>query len=208
MIKNRILSSIIVYFGILSIMSLLGIFVEFNPHSKAVINLLLFPILLSVVLFLSKEELKFSPFSKKKSSFSKSILVVIVGFIMLIIGTNFITQLKEILGVSLSNSNTNNLIKALPIVATVSVVIAPILEEVVFRRHIQSFFYKKTNAMISIILTSIVFATWHFTLIGFPNLFLSSLIFSTCYYVTNRLSVPIIIHILLNSIAALGSFFA
>ncbi|PGT77102.1 CPBP family intramembrane glutamic endopeptidase [Bacillus sp. AFS040349] len=201
------ISSLFVYFGLLSMMSLLGVLIEFDSYSKAILNLILFPVLLSIVLFLSKEDLRESPFTIKRSVIV-SILVVLIGFILLIIGTLIITNIKEYLGVTLSNSNTDNLIKAVPLVAIITVIIAPILEEVVFRRHIQTFFYKKTNAALSIVLTSILFAAWHFTLIGFPNLFLSSLIFSTSYYITNRLSVPIVLHVLLNSIVALGSFFA
>jgi len=88
-------------------------------------------------------------------------------------------------------------------------VTAAVSEELFFRYYIQtkleqSLPYIKT---LSIPVTSLLFTVYHFAVYG-TNIYLlyavffSSLILCSIYYLTKRLSVPIIVHMLANLIAA------
>lgn len=203
--NKKVLFSIIIYFVIYIFLDLLKLVLEIDPTVRAVMNLIIVPVLLIIVLFLLKDELKNTPFRKKKYSVLTSIFIVIMGFLLLVFGQKVIsTILVKIVHLPAASSNSEALLETIPLLILIQAILAPILEELIFRRGIQGFFYEKFNPIISIVLTSVIFAAWHMSLIGFLAYFWTSLIFSSAYYFTNRLVVPITIHILLNSLVGLA----
>lgn len=196
---KKVVYSLLIYFGTMLGLDLLDKFIDIKLLTRATVNLIIFPVLLIVIIYLLKDYLKLPLFKKKKASIKKSIAVSFIGFLLTILGQKIINYIKfDVLGISMSSSNTEDLLKTLPLLIIVSSIIAPILEEIIFRRGMLGLLLKKFNIGVSIMISSLIFAGWHMTLIGFPNVFLVGVILSFSYYFTNRLTVPISIHILMN----------
>lgn len=207
--KNQV-SALIIYFGVV----LLGDVITFifnNPRSLVVIfNFTLSPVLLLVTLYLLKDDIKQIVFEKRKSTVKQSIYAIIKWFFIAIVGFIVIVTITPLFYTS-EVSNSTKMTRVIPLIVIPFVFIAPILEELIFRRIIFTSFSKKFTILLSILFTSIIFAGWHMTLPSFPLFFWLSIVFTYSYYQTNRLLVPITLHILWNlfssSIALIGAYF-
>lgn len=83
-------------------------------------------------------------------------------------------------------------------------IIAPILEEIIFRKILFGTFYKKMNFFIAALLSSLIFAVLH---LDFTHLLIYAtmgFVFAFLYVQTKRIIVPIIVHMAINTIAVLG----
>ena len=83
-------------------------------------------------------------------------------------------------------------------------IIAPILEEIIFRKILFGNFYKKMNFFIAALLSSLIFAVLH---LDFTHLLIYAtmgFVFAFLYVQTKRIIVPIIVHMAINTIAVLG----
>lgn len=83
------------------------------------------------------------------------------------------------------------------------VILAPILEEVIFRRVIFKSIYFKTNFIIASICSSIIFALVHFDLTHTGTYILIGMLLCYLYIKSDRLIVPILVHMALNSLPIL-----
>ncbi|GAB2668360.1 lysostaphin resistance A-like protein [Arenimonas aestuarii] len=82
-----------------------------------------------------------------------------------------------------------------------SLLIAPLLEEIIFRGVIQECFQKSTGAWTAIILSATTFALAHDSDIGgFVSLFVSGLVFGWIRYRTGSLVIAIAAHGLMNAV--------
>jgi len=81
------------------------------------------------------------------------------------------------------------------------VIITPIIEEILYRGIIFNFFLKKYSVLISITLSSLIFAIIHLKFFGIGYLFLYGLLFGFAYYKTKSLFTPILLHFLINLMA-------
>lgn len=87
------------------------------------------------------------------------------------------------------------------IAPTISIFCSSIIEEIVFRRIIFKAINLKLNFWYSAIISSILFAICHGNYAGWLGLFFVGVLWSWIYYKTQNIMVPIILHILLNTIA-------
>lgn len=145
----------------------------------------------------------------------KSILIGILGFcfmiiIQIIVGI-ILFILSKIYNFNYISENTQiivKLIKEFPLFIIMPVFIAPITEELVFRKAIFGYLYdimenfsSNIRFFLSAILTGIIFALPHD---GFSPLIIlyvaMSLVFSYLYVYTKRIISPIIAHILMNTL--------
>ncbi|OCA84022.1 hypothetical protein A8F94_14900 [Bacillus sp. FJAT-27225] len=208
--KKKHVYALIIYFGV----GVLGDVITFifnNPRTLVIIfNFALSPLLLLVTLYLLKDDVKHTVFEKRKSTVKQSILAIIKWFFISIVGFIVIATIKPLFYPS-EVSNSTRMTQAIPLIVIPFVFIGPILEELIFRRIILPSFSKKFPILLSILFTSVIFAAWHMNLPSFPILFWGSIVFSCSYYQTNRLSVPIAVHILWNllssAIALIGAYF-
>ncbi|MEI4771914.1 CPBP family intramembrane glutamic endopeptidase [Psychrobacillus sp. FJAT-51614] len=207
--KNHVYA-LIIYFGL----GLLGDAITLifnNPRSLVIIlNFTLSPLLLLVTLYLLKNDLKVMVFEKGKSTVKQSIYAIIKWFFIAIVGFIVIAIITPLFYTS-EVSNSSRMTQAIPLIVIPFVFIAPVLEELIFRRIIFTSFSKKFTVLLSILFTSVIFAGWHMTLSGFPIIFWLSIVITYSYYQTNRLLVPITLHILWNlfssSVALIGASF-
>ncbi len=82
-----------------------------------------------------------------------------------------------------------------------AMIIAPITEELLFRRIIYSFINQKSSQITAVILTSALFASIHFTLVQIPALFVLGCILQYMYIVHKSIYIPMILHCVHNTVA-------
>lgn len=85
------------------------------------------------------------------------------------------------------------------------VIITPVIEEILYRGIILNLLLKKYSILVSIILSSIIFAFIHLKFIGIGYLFLYGLFFGFAYYKTKSLFTSILLHFLINLMAVTTS---
>lgn len=83
-------------------------------------------------------------------------------------------------------------------------VLAPILEEVLFRGAIQGYLMRKYNPTVGIVVASLIFGLIHMNPIQVFYAFFLGLIFGWIYYRTRSLMPVVIGHVLNNSLAAIS----
>ena len=115
----------------------------------------------------------------------------------------------ELFGIQAGSENTANIMeiaRAAPLFIIIPALIAPILEEIIFRKIIFGVFYKKTNFFIAATLSALIFGFIH----GEPEhiLIYASMgyVFAFLYVKTKRIIVPIIVHIAMNTISVIAQF--
>lgn len=134
----------------------------------------------------------------------------VYGVLLALIAQRIAIMIETLLGVDVGSENTENildLINVAPIMIFVPSIIGPILEEIIFRKIIFGFLYKKTNFFLAALISSIIFSAAH---MEFEHLLLYSAIgftFSYLYVKTDRIIIPILAHILMNTYVVMSQFF-
>ena len=84
-------------------------------------------------------------------------------------------------------------------------VVAPLLEEILFRGLLQNGLSKRLPVWAAIALSALVFGAMHMDLYAMPPLVLMGAIFGVIYHLTGSLRVTIVLHMINNAAAlALG----
>lgn len=84
-----------------------------------------------------------------------------------------------------------------------TILIAPITEEIIYRRFLQKYLLQKQKPIVAILISAIVFAFFHFHLLKFPSLFFMGCFSGIIYYKYNSLFVNILCHMLWNILSEL-----
>jgi len=79
-----------------------------------------------------------------------------------------------------------------------ALIFAPIVEEIIFRKILFTLLFKRFNLLLSAIVTSILFACVHYSVLSFSVLFTFGTILCFVYYYTGKICYPIILHFLFN----------
>ncbi|WP_088072580.1 CPBP family intramembrane glutamic endopeptidase [Gottfriedia luciferensis] len=142
-------------------------------------------------------------FKNLSSNYRKIINWVVLGY--------FITMLTQIIcnliliyvfNLHQGSENTHNILKIAklnPAFIIIPSLIAPILEEIVFRRILFKSLYKRLPFTVSAIISSVLFAFMHGDLPFFLSYFLIGFVFCYLYKRTNSILVPMLTHMLMNS---------
>jgi membrane protease YdiL (CAAX protease family) len=82
-------------------------------------------------------------------------------------------------------------------------IFGPILEEILTKKIILDTLRKRTNVYIACLITSLIFALLHMELASLIPYTLGALVYAFLYVKTNRLIVPIVAHMTINTLAVL-----
>lgn len=107
---------------------------------------------------------------------------------------------KRVFKKEMDNQNTMqvvSVIKKKPLYALVPVVLAPIIEELVFRLFLIGILTSNFNIYTAIIVSSLIFAFMH-SIKNFIYMFLISVVLSASYLISGNLLIPIISHMIMN----------
>ncbi|SFE47609.1 hypothetical protein SAMN05216238_11815 [Lentibacillus persicus] len=161
---------------------------------------------LFVVLWLMRPDMKSEP-QRNASGAGEMIIWSIAGLFMAYAANYLATFIEtELFGISIGSENTEmimDITRTVPAFMIVTAIIAPILEEIIFRKIIFGQLYKRWNFFISALLSSLVFGIIH----GEPEHILIysgiGFVFAFLYVKTKRIIVPIIVHMAMNSISVI-----
>ena len=194
-------------FGLLNVLFITGV-----SFSKIDLNQQFFRYLIVYVNFILLL-LPFKILNKQKSEiFSKigdtlkALKYSLLGYIIFIASTITIHVLKlnEIIpGFSKQENILEGLINSkldMYVIGFAVCILAPLIEEIVFRGYIYNKFKNNYGVIKSSVLTSILFAGIHFQFQVFSAMFILSLIIHWCYEKSNGLKGAIAFHILNNTI--------
>lgn len=165
-----------------------------------------FSITLVIVLLLLRNEMVNANEVRNGASLGRSILWSITGVFLALFAQAFAANIERLIGIDVGSENTQQIlriIESFPIMIVVSSVIGPILEEIVFRKIIFGAFYKRFNFFLSALLSSVIFSFAHmepehtllYSAMGFT--------FAYLYVKTNRILVPIVAHVSMNTFVVL-----
>ncbi|MCT6925092.1 CPBP family intramembrane glutamic endopeptidase [Metasolibacillus sp.] len=158
-------------------------------------------IIISVIL-IARHQQFFNVFPGKPVSIPISIMWGVIGFFLVLFGQGIAAQIEILLlGIEPGSENTAKIMeitRAAPIMIVSSVILAPILEELIFRRVIFGSLIQKQNFWVSAFISALLFGIVHMELTHIILYTSMGLIFSFLYYKTKRLMTSIIAHMLLN----------
>lgn len=96
--------------------------------------------------------------------------------------------------------------RAVPIFMVIPALVAPILEEIIFRKIIFGAFYKRMNFFLAAILSALVFGIIHFDPTHILIYASMGLVFAFLYVKTKSILTPIIVHMGMNSMTVIAQF--
>jgi len=132
---------------------------------------------------------------------------MIIGGLGAIVAQAIATLIEQkVFHVQVNSQNTQyifRIIQEVPLYVVTSIVYAPIMEELVFRKVIYGTLAKKFNFFVAALLSSGLFAVIHMEFTHFLVYLSMGLVFSFVYKMTDKIMVPIIAHMLMNAIVFL-----
>lgn len=150
--------------------------------------------LIYLIQYLDKKETQSFNFAIFKSNLSHLIvcwpLILLTSFFSMLLFSDFneqkiVSKLKNNVSYSLLFS---------------SIIIAPIIEEIFFRKFVYRVIKKKLGIFFGILISSLMFGLIHYNLYSFGTLFLLSVICTIKFENTGQIFQPILIHSFFNTI--------
>ncbi|MBC1512594.1 CPBP family intramembrane metalloprotease [Listeria booriae] len=138
-----------------------------------------------------------------------SVIYAVLGFVALLIGQYIAIAIMSMFGVGGASQNTEmlgELARAVPLMIVFTSVLAPILEEIVFRKIIYGGLASRMNIHVAAVISSLFFGLMHMDLAYLLVYFVIGLILCYMYTKTKRIAVPIAAHMLMNVIAMIIQF--
>ncbi|KAA0755636.1 CPBP family intramembrane metalloprotease [Bacillus sp. AR2-1] len=152
-----------------------------------------------------KELMKDTKFSIKLSR--SSFVWILVGIILVFLGQMVGSLLdKSVFQLTTQSANTSSTVAAAVIspVALISIVLlAPLVEEFVFRYAAINILTRRFTQTWSILISSLFFSIMHFDFPFIFGYFLIGLVFAVVYVRTNRLLVSLVVHASMNLIVVM-----
>lgn len=170
-------------------------------------NILSFVIGFIIIFNLLKPDMREARYKRDAANINEVILWSIFGVFLAYVAQAIAVSIEiNILGIKSTSQNTELLMeitRAIPLFLIITVFIAPVLEEIIFRKIIFGVLYKHTNFFIAGIISALIFGIIHqepkhlliYASMGF--------VLAYVYVKTKRIIVPIIVHIVLNSITVI-----
>ncbi|MFD2628148.1 CPBP family intramembrane glutamic endopeptidase [Oceanobacillus kapialis] len=161
---------------------------------------------LIVVILLLRPDMKMTR-SLEAPPVSVAVAWSIIGVFMAY-AAQFIAAILEmaIFGIQPGSENTQDIMgiaRATPLFILIPAIIAPVLEEIIFRKIIFGQLYTRTNFFIAALISAFIFGIIH----GEPQHILiygsMGLVFAFLYVKTKRILVPIFVHAAMNTIVVL-----
>lgn len=162
-----------------------------------------FSIGLLVILWLMKPDMKV-PAHREATSVGGIIGWSILGVFLAFFAQGLAGSIEVyLLGIEPGSENTMQIMEIARMNALfilIPAIIAPILEEIIFRKIIFGTFYKRMNFFIAAVLSALIFGLVHWDFEHLLMYMAMGLVFAFLYVKTKRILVPIIVHAGMNSL--------
>lgn len=185
--------------------------IDVNAFDAAIYaNIIGFILAMFIVIALMKEDLQAEkelyPLALEKI-LAWTLLGVVLAWISQIIAA---TIEIELFGVDPNSQNTEVIVELTrmnPLFMLIPAIIAPIIEELIFRKILFGTFYKKMNFIWAALLSSVIFGVFHMDLTHLLVYAAMGFVFAYLYVKTKRIIVPILVHMALNTITVTAQLF-
>ena len=205
-----LITYIITQFSVLAIGPILYVLTPLDGFEANIYgNILGFILGLIAMLLILKPEMK-SNQVRGASTIGETIMWSILGVFMALFAQTIAGMIEiYVLNIKTTSENTQVLMditRAVPVFMILTALVAPILEEIVFRKVIFGTLYKRTNFFIAGLISAIIFGLVH----GEPQHILvyasMGFVFAFLYVKTKRIIVPIIAHMAMNSFVVITQY--
>ena len=184
---------------------------ELNPTSHSEILMIwqvlgfLIALFVSIILLSKTDKLMDD---RSDSSPVMTFVWIIIGFFMALFGQAIANVIYAAITGGLEQSqNTVEIMKvarAYPIFIIIVAIIGPILEEIIFRKIIFGEIFKRSNFWVAGIISGLIFAVVHNDFTHLHMYFIMAFVFAFIYVKSNRIIVPIMAHVLMNSFVVIA----
>lgn len=164
---------------------------------------------LLIILWIMKPDMQMRD-TRNAAPMSSMILWSILGVFMAFFAQGIAVAIEmNILGISPGSENTQGIMdiaRAAPLFIIIPAVIAPILEEIIFRKIIFGSLYKRMNFFFAGLVSALIFGFIHE---GMEHILIYAsmgFVFAFLYVKTKRILVPIIVHAAMNTLVVVGQF--
>ena len=146
----------------------------------------------------------------RKVQFNLLLMIVVMAVFVFILvlpivdPVDFVKKLTHYqLTINQFNFSLSSLVKFDKIIYLfLTVIITPVVEEIICRGFLFNLLLKKYSVKFALIVSSLIFAFFHFRFAGIGFLFVYGLFFGYVYYKTNSLIAPILAHFTINFLAS------
>lgn len=203
---------ILVFLYIPIILGMLGI-KKINPLIMVLMpSLIMIPILCISMYFVGKPGRLLRKFKLRNLHYSHVFFSLVAAVVCLIVAGNVLELYHKLLstnGIKLDSPEIENILQSsdsvsLWLICLGIIVLAPISEELIFRRFIFGFLAPRYGFVAALLLTSGAFAIVHFSLYSLPALFILGIGFQLIYLKFGSLYPAILMHIFSNALAVIG----
>lgn len=169
-------------------------------------NIVAFAIGAVIIWFLLKDDVRQE---REKYPLSVRELVVwVISGVFFAYGGQMIANIieMELLGITPGSENTQLIVKLSkmnPLFLILPAILGPIVEELVFRKVLFGSLRKRMNIHVAATISALIFAVFHTELDHLLIYFVMGLIFTFLYVKTNRIIVPMLVHMVMNSLAVI-----
>lgn len=144
------------------------------------------------------------------ASFGSIIIWSIVGVFMAFVAQALAASIEiYILGIDPGSENTMEIMdiaRSNPLFILIPAIVAPILEEIIFRKIIFGGFYKRMNFFFAALLSALIFGLIHMDPTHLLMYASMGFVFAFLYVKTKRIIVPIIVHAGMNTMVVLAQY--
>ncbi|MEJ9125330.1 type II CAAX endopeptidase family protein [Bacillus cereus] len=177
---------------------------------RGYVNLIVDIVVTGIILALTRDEwkkiLKFT--GKGLDTFCSWFIWSFCGLVVVLIGEFTVEWIiSKFVAFNPISQNTNSIVDMIhivPLFLVATVLLGPIIEEVIFRKIIFGTLIQKYNFWFSSIISSLCFAIVHGELTHMPIYVIMGLVTSYLYYKTGRIIVPIMTHVLVNYVTVMN----
>nr|WP_219914666.1 CPBP family intramembrane glutamic endopeptidase [Thalassobacillus sp. CUG 92003] len=176
-------------------------------NSIAIWSIISFSIATLIILRLLKPDM--TNLSHERSGKGGIILWSILGVFMALFSQGIAVQIESLFGISQGSENTRDIIEVAqqsPLFILLPVVFAPITEEIIFRKIIFGSIYKRTNFIVAVLISSIIFGAFHFDFSHILIYTAMGMVFAFLYVKTKSIITPIVAHMAMNSLVVVAQY--
>ncbi|MEN1969478.1 type II CAAX endopeptidase family protein [Lentibacillus sp. N15] len=202
-----ILTYIVMQFSVIIAVPLIHALTPFSKINISIYwTIFSFIVGLVVTLLLMKPAMQASQ-DRNTTDWGTTIAWIVAGIVLAYISQYIATLIEmNVFGITVDSKNTDQIItisRSYPLFVIIPALIAPILEEIIFRKIIFGWFYKRMNFFFAALLSALIFAIIHqepehilvYASMGF--------VFAFVYVKTKRIIAPILIHMTLNTVSVM-----
>ncbi|ADY24838.1 type II CAAX endopeptidase family protein [Bacillus paranthracis] len=177
---------------------------------RGYVNLIIDFFVIGIIIFLTRDEWKnrLKITSKRFDTFCSWFIWSFCGLVVVLIGEFTVEWIiSRFVVFDPISQNTNaimDMIHAVPLFLVATVLIGPIIEEIIFRKIIFGTLIQKYSFWFSSIISSLCFAIVHGELTHIPIYIIMGLVTSYLYHKTGRIIVPIMTHVLVNYVTVMN----